>query len=188
MLKKTIALGISHSLHRSSFQNRARCAGLRFRFFRYHHSHQKGENPNWILSFLATRRRRAMIRFAQIGRREYPIPLRHRPMRDKTASDLNCPGVPCRKNSASFRFRGFRKSRENCISAESFFLSPMLPMLRQSVDSLRKEATLRSHIAVGGSGLVKPRITAPPPRSPACGSGEREAGSVLFFSPTWDTL
>ena len=177
MLKKTIALGISHSLHRSSFQNRTRCAGLRFRFFRYHHSLLFGDSPAAGYDPLRSNWPEGI-----------PNPLRHRPMRDKTASDLNCPGVPCRKNSASFRFRGFRKSRENCISAESFFLSPMLPMLRQSVDSLRKEATLRSHIAVGGSGLVKPRITAPPPRSPACGSGEREAGSVLFFSPTWDTL
>ena len=27
------------------------------------------------------------------------------------------------KNSAPLRFRGLRKSRENCVSAESFFLS-----------------------------------------------------------------
>ena len=42
---------------------------------------------------------------------------------DGTGSDFNCPGAPCQKNSAPFRFRGLRKSRENCTSAESFFLS-----------------------------------------------------------------
>ena len=31
--------------------------------------------------------------------------------------------APRQKNSAPFRFRGLRKSRENCTSAESFFLS-----------------------------------------------------------------
>ena len=41
----------------------------------------------------------------------------------KVGSDLNCLGAPRQKNSAPFRFRGFRKSRENCISAASFFLS-----------------------------------------------------------------
>ena len=32
-------------------------------------------------------------------------------------------GAPRQKNSAPLRFRGLRKSRENCVSAESFFLS-----------------------------------------------------------------
>ena len=40
-----------------------------------------------------------------------------------SGSDLDCPGAPRQKNSAPFRFRGLRKSRENCTSAESFFLS-----------------------------------------------------------------
>ena len=35
---------------------------------------QKGENPNRILSFLVASLRLAMIRFAQTGRREYPLP------------------------------------------------------------------------------------------------------------------
>ena len=35
--------------------------------------------------------------------------------------------APRQKNSAPFRFRGLRKSRENCISAESFFLSQIGP-------------------------------------------------------------
>ena len=33
------------------------------------------------------------------------------------------PPAPRQKNSAPFRFRGLRKSRENCTSAASFFLS-----------------------------------------------------------------
>ena len=33
-----------------------------------------------------------------------------------------------RKNAAPFRFRGFRKSRENCISAASFLLSKSDPL------------------------------------------------------------
>ena len=33
------------------------------------------------------------------------------------------PPAPRQKNSAPFRFLGLRKSRENCTSAESFFLS-----------------------------------------------------------------
>ena len=33
------------------------------------------------------------------------------------------PPAPRQKNSVPFRFRGLRKSRENCTSAESFFLS-----------------------------------------------------------------
>ena len=41
----------------------------------------------------------------------------------EAGSDLDCPGAPRQKNSAPFRFRGLRKSRENCTSAESFFLS-----------------------------------------------------------------
>ena len=35
---------------------------------------QKGENPNRILSFLVAHLLRAKIRFAQICRKEYPIP------------------------------------------------------------------------------------------------------------------
>ena len=42
---------------------------------------------------------------------------------DGTGSVFSCPGAPRQKNSAPFRFRGLRKSRENCTSAESFFLS-----------------------------------------------------------------
>jgi len=38
-------------------------------------------------------------------------------------SDLELSPVPRQKNSVPFRFRGFRKSRENCTSTESFFLS-----------------------------------------------------------------
>ena len=86
-------------------------------------NHQKGENPNRILSFLVARLRRAMIRFAQILGREYPIPSQARPMRDEAWPVSDCPGAPRQKNSAPFRFRGLRKSRENCTSAESFFLS-----------------------------------------------------------------
>ena len=54
----------------------------------------------------------------------------------KVGSDLDCPGAPCQKNAALFRFRGLRKSiatrekratfkacRENCTFTESFFLS-----------------------------------------------------------------
>ena len=37
------------------------------------------------------------------------------------------PPAPRQKNSAPFRFRGLRKSRENCTSAESFFLSQIGP-------------------------------------------------------------
>ena len=39
------------------------------------------------------------------------------------------PPAPRQKNSAPFRFRGLRKSRENCTSAESFFLSQIEPAL-----------------------------------------------------------
>ena len=35
------------------------------------------------------------------------------------------PAAPHRKKPAPFRFRGFRKSRENCISACSFLLLPI---------------------------------------------------------------
>ena len=35
--------------------------------------------------------------------------------------------APRQKNSAPFRFRGLRKSRENCTSAESFFLYQIEP-------------------------------------------------------------
>ena len=35
------------------------------------------------------------------------------------------PAAPRRKKPAPFRFRGFRKSRENCISAGSFLLLPI---------------------------------------------------------------
>ena len=45
----------------------------------------------------------------------------------KVGSDLDSSGAPRRKNSAPFRFRGLRKSRENCTSAESFFLSQIGP-------------------------------------------------------------
>ena len=45
---------------------------------------------------------------------------------------INIPGVgsppPRQKNAAPFRFRGLRKSRENCISAASFFLSNSDPL------------------------------------------------------------
>ena len=37
------------------------------------------------------------------------------------------PPAPRQKNSASFRFRGLRKSRENCTSPESFFLFQIEP-------------------------------------------------------------
>ena len=37
------------------------------------------------------------------------------------------PRAPRQKNSAPFRFRGLRKSRENCTSAESFFLYQIEP-------------------------------------------------------------
>ena len=37
-------------------------------------------------------------------------------------SDMNCSGAPRQKDAASFRFRGFRKSRENCTYAASSFL------------------------------------------------------------------
>ena len=37
------------------------------------------------------------------------------------------PPAPRQKNSAPFRFRGLRKSRENCTSAESFFRSQIEP-------------------------------------------------------------
>ena len=37
-------------------------------------------------------------------------------------SDMNCCGAPRQKDAASFRFRGFRKSRENCTYAASSFL------------------------------------------------------------------
>ena len=35
--------------------------------------------------------------------------------------------MPCQKNSAPFRFRASRKSRESCMSAEFFFLSRIGP-------------------------------------------------------------
>jgi len=73
---------------------------------------------------LVARLRRAMIRFAHILGREYPIPSQARPHAKLiSGSDLDCSGAPRQKNSAPFRFRGLRKSRENCTSAESFFLS-----------------------------------------------------------------
>ena len=37
--------------------------------------------------------------------------------------DLNCQAAPRQKNAVPLRFRGFRKSRENCASTASFFLS-----------------------------------------------------------------
>ena len=45
----------------------------------------------------------------------------------KFGSDSDCPGAPRQKNSAPFRFRGLRKSRENCTSAEPFFLYQIEP-------------------------------------------------------------
>ena len=42
-------------------------------------------------------------------------------------SDLDCPGAPRQKNAAPLRFRGFRKRRENCASAASFFLPQIEP-------------------------------------------------------------
>ena len=40
-------------------------------------------------------------------------------------SDFTGLGAPRRKKAAPFRFRGFRKSRENCLSAASFLLFPI---------------------------------------------------------------
>ena len=45
----------------------------------------------------------------------------------ENGSDLDCPGAPRQKDSAPFRFRGLRKSRENCTSAKSFFLFQIEP-------------------------------------------------------------
>ena len=47
---------------------------------------------------------------------------------DGIGSDMDCPGAPRQKNSAPFRFRGLRKSRENCTSAVSVFLSNSDPL------------------------------------------------------------
>ncbi len=73
-----------------------------------------------------------------------PNPLLHRPMRDEAGSDLDCPGAPRQKNSASFRFRGLRKSRENCISAEFFFLSETELSRGSSVSAMENSSNMYS--------------------------------------------
>ena len=45
------------------------------------------------------------------------------PLTREGALYQTCRADTRQKNSAPFRFRGLRKSRENCTSAESFFLS-----------------------------------------------------------------
>ncbi len=52
------------------------------------------------------------------------------------------PCVPRRKKSAPFRFRGFRKSRENCISADPFLLSKPEPLRRVPVLSGMRSDTV----------------------------------------------
>ena len=46
---------------------------------------------------------------------------------DGIGSDMDCPGAPRQKKLTPFRFPGYRKSRENCTSAESFFLFQIEP-------------------------------------------------------------
>ena len=62
-----------------------------------------------------------------------------------------CP--PRQKNPAPFRFRGLRKSRENCISAVSFFLS-------------KTEVSRGTSVLVCAGGIFRVKIrhtTIPPP-------------------------
>ena len=60
-------------------------------------------------------------------------------------SDLECHGTPRQKNSAPFRFRGLRKSRENFTSAESFFLSETEVSRGTSVSVMEIGSDLECH-------------------------------------------
>ena len=63
--------------------------------------------------------------------------------------------APRRKKAAPFRFRGLRKSRENSISAESFFLSESDPLALGS-DSVGRGGSYRSSQAPSSCEALNP--------------------------------
>ncbi len=63
------------------------------------------------------------------------------------------PPAPRQKNSASLRSRGLRKSRENCVSAESFFLSETELSWGSSVSVMENGSDLSCPFLVTDKGL-----------------------------------
>ncbi len=105
-----------------------------------------------------------------------------RPQKDLRVRSPLC--VPCRKKPAAFRFRGLRKSRENCISAGSLLLFPIEPRFDGDpvyrCGAIGRRTRFKIGIPVGSNPTICTTNVACSSvgRAPGCGPGGRRSESA----------